>query len=62
MEAYANCPNKDDFFSPFFERLAGTNKIRESIVSGADAEAIRALYSEDLMAFKKMRRKYLLYP
>ena len=62
VEAYANCPNKDDFFSPFFERLAGTNKIREAIVSGADAEAIRALYSEELEAFKKMRGKYLLYP
>ena len=36
--------------------------IQTSVAEPTDAEAIRALYSEELEAFKKMRGKYLLYP
>lgn len=61
IEAYDACPEKDKFFSSFFDRLAGTNKIRLAIEGGASAEDIVALYQDDLKEFKKMRRKYLLY-
>jgi uncharacterized protein YbbC (DUF1343 family) len=61
VEAYEACPEKEKFFSSFFDRLAGTNKIRLAIEGGATAEDITALYQEELKEFKKMRRKYLLY-
>jgi uncharacterized protein YbbC (DUF1343 family) len=61
IQAYEMSPNKEGFFSTFFDRLAGTDKIRLAIEGGADANAIKALYKDDLDAFKLKRQKYLLY-
>ncbi len=46
----------------FFDRLAGTDKLRLQIEDGKKEEEIRASWQEDLDAFKIIRRKYLLYP
>lgn len=61
IQAYEMSPNKEGFFSTFFDRLAGTDKIRLAIEGGADANSIKALYKDDLDAFKLKRQKYLLY-
>ena len=60
-EAYKQFPNKDKFFNPFFEKLAGTDKLRKQIVAGKSAEEIRASWQGDLDGFKAKRKKYLLY-
>lgn len=48
--------------SNFFEKLAGTGRLRKQIESGATAKEIRASWEPELDQFKTMREKYLLYP
>ncbi len=45
----------------FFNRLAGTAKLRDQINAGWTAKEIRETWREDLEEFKKIRQKYLLY-
>ena len=45
----------------FFDKLAGTDKLRKQIEAGMTEKEIRATWQNDLNAFKKMRAKYLLY-
>lgn len=45
----------------FFNRLAGTTKLREQIYAGWSAKEIRATWKPGLEEFKKIRQKYLLY-
>jgi uncharacterized protein YbbC (DUF1343 family) len=60
--AYENYPEKEAFFIPYFEQLAGTADLRRQIMDGMTADEIRSSWSEDLEAFRKIREKYLLYP
>jgi uncharacterized protein YbbC (DUF1343 family) len=62
IEAYQDFPEKDDFFTPFFEKLAGTETLREQITAGWDEMQIRESWSDDLKKFKSTRNKYLIYP
>jgi uncharacterized protein YbbC (DUF1343 family) len=61
---YSNYPKKDKFFvSPnFFDKLAGTTKLRKQIEEGVSEEEIRASWQADLEKYKVIRKKYLLYP
>ena len=59
---YDNYEPKDKFFNSYFDTLAGTDKLRKQIVSGANEEDIRKTWQDDLIAYKAMRKKYLLYP
>lgn len=61
-EAYAAYPQKDRFFLPFFDRLAGTRRLREQLENGVDPKAIRESWNKDLMVYKEKRKRYLLYP
>jgi len=45
----------------FFEKLAGTSKLREQIIKGMTADQIRSTWQADLAAFKSVRSNYLLY-
>ncbi len=60
--AYENYPDSEDFFTPYFELLAGTDKLRKQIESGMKESGIRASWQVQLEAFKKVRQKYLIYP
>jgi uncharacterized protein YbbC (DUF1343 family) len=60
--AYENYPDKETFFMPYFEKLAGTARLRQQIMVGMTEDEIRASWSDGLAAFKKIRKKYLLYP
>jgi len=51
-----------NFFTPFFDKLAGTDQLRAQLEKGATEEEIRAGWQKDLLEFKKIRNKYLLYP
>lgn len=65
LNAYAKFIKKDNttFFTraEFFDKLAGTNKLRLMIESGKSAEEIRRSWQPDLHRFKKARSPYLLY-
>ncbi len=60
--AYRNFPDKENFFIPYFDRLAGTDRLREQIIAGWEDEKIRESWKPGLEAFKAMRKKYLIYP
>ncbi|BAF71940.1 conserved hypothetical protein [Sulfurovum sp. NBC37-1] len=63
-DAYTKYIDKKHFFlrNGFFDRLAGTDQLREQIISGASEAAIRKSWEKDLRKFRKVRAKYLLYP
>ncbi|RYD57814.1 MAG: DUF1343 domain-containing protein [Sphingobacteriales bacterium] len=61
IRAYEWWGNKDGFFTPFFDKLAGTRELKKQITQGMDENAIYATWEKDLQAFKKIRKKYLLY-
>lgn len=46
----------------FFDKLAGTPRLREMMVAGATPEAVVAAWSADVRAFEARRAAYLLYP
>lgn len=55
-------PQVNIFFNKAsFDRLAGSAKLREQIEQGWSAEQIRASWTPALEAYKKIRKKYLLY-
>ncbi|MBX2955053.1 MAG: DUF1343 domain-containing protein [Cyclobacteriaceae bacterium] len=58
---YRAFPDKDKFFISYFEKLAGTAKLREQIQQGLDEAQIRESWRVDLEKFKELRKKYLLY-
>ena len=62
ISAYRNLPDQEGFFTPFFEKLAGTARLRRQIIGGWSEEEIRASWWKELEAFLKIRRKYLIYP
>lgn len=62
LRAYKSSPRKGtEFFNAFFTKLAGTKRLQQQIEAGKTASEIRASWQEDLQAFKKLRRKYLMY-
>ena len=62
MEAYQTSPSKDTFFTSYFNKLAGNETLQKQIKAGVSEEEIRESWQPDIREFKKIRRKYLLYP
>ena len=62
IEMYRNYPDSSRFFLPVFTKLAGTPRLQQQIEEGLSAAEIRASWQEELKAFRKIRKKYLLYP
>ena len=62
IEAYKNLNSKTEFFTKYFDKLAGNSKLREQIIARISETEIRKSWQPDLDAFKKIRKKYLLYP
>ena len=61
IDAYKECPNKDDFFNSFFDKLAGNDVLRLSIIEGKSEDIIKEGWINDLRLFKELRNKYLIY-
>jgi uncharacterized protein YbbC (DUF1343 family) len=57
-------PNKDKFLlsKSHFDRLAGTDSLRNQLWAGWSEKKIRETWQKDLTAYHKIRNKYLLYP
>ena len=61
IETYNNCPEKEKFFNDFFDKLAGTDKLRSAIIAGKNAKQIKDSWKKGINNFKKIRKKYLIY-
>lgn len=70
IEMYKSFPQKDSFFlNPkstdptkyFFNKLAGNATLMQQLQSGVSEADIRKSWEPSLIAFKKIRKKYLLY-
>jgi len=61
IEAYKQCPEKEEFFNNFFDKLAGTDKLRKQIIAEKTQKEIKESWQEGLEEFKEIRRKYLIY-
>ena len=61
IECYKNCPEKENFFNSFFDKLAGTNKLKMQVISGKTPKEIRRSWKRELEKFKRTRIKYLIY-
>jgi uncharacterized protein YbbC (DUF1343 family) len=61
IAAYNDFPNKDKFFTSYFDVLAGGSVLREQIQKGMTAKQIRETWKEGLAKFSRIREKYLLY-
>ena len=72
LEAYKLFPDKENFFIKpkqanarladyHFNRLAGNAELMQQIIDGKTEAEIRASWQPKLTAFKKIRKKYLLY-
>ena len=61
IKAYNSTSDKSKFFNSFFTKLAGTKKLQQQIESGVSESDIRKSWNKDLIDFKEMRKKYLLY-
>jgi uncharacterized protein YbbC (DUF1343 family) len=62
ISAYNDFPDKDKFFIPYFDVLAGGPALREQIQKGMTAKQIHESWKDGLEKFGKIRAKYLLYP
>lgn len=64
LDFYEKMPDKNKFFArpEFFDKLAGTDELRKQIIAGKSESEIRDSWTEDLKAYKEMRKKYLMYP
>lgn len=61
IQLYNAFPDKQHFFNPYFEKLAGTAELRKQIEAGKSEQEIRDSWEPALTKYKIMRRKYLLY-
>lgn len=61
IEFYGQYPDKDQFFTPYFNTLAGTDKLKEQIIAGMTESEIKLTWQKDLILFKEKRAKYLIY-
>ncbi len=60
--SYINLYNNPDFFTPYFDKLAGNSILRKQIMEGKSEHEIRASWQPGLEKFREIRAKYLLYP
>lgn len=61
LDAYKNYPDNADFFTTFFNTLAGNSEFKQQIINNVSEENIRKSWENDIKNFKKIRKKYLLY-
>ncbi|HPM30032.1 MAG TPA: DUF1343 domain-containing protein [Chryseolinea sp.] len=62
FEMYKAYPDKEKFFLPYFDILAGNTTLKQQIKDGLTEEQIRESWKKDLTTYNEMRNKYLLYP
>jgi len=53
--------DRDDFFTSYFVKLAGTENLQTQIIEGKSEKEIRESWQDDLNKFRQIRKKYLIY-
>jgi len=61
IESYKLLSPKEKYFTSYFEKLAGTDKLRKQIEAGMNEDEIRLSWQQGLNSFRNIREKYLLY-
>ncbi|MGD2035357.1 MAG: DUF1343 domain-containing protein [Bacteroidales bacterium] len=61
-DMYIALGRRNDFFTGYFDLLAGNDQFRMQLIRGADTREIRSSWQFEIEKFKKIRQKYLLYP
>lgn len=61
LDLYKDFPEKEKFFTPFFNKLAGNDILMQQIKDEKTEQEIRKSWAEGLNNYKKTRSKYLLY-
>jgi uncharacterized protein YbbC (DUF1343 family) len=61
LEMYSDYTDKKTFFNNFFDKLAGTDKLKIQIENNFTEEKIRESWVDGIASFKIIRKKYLLY-
>ena len=61
IDCYRQWNLGEKFFTPMFDRLTGTDYVRQMILQGAGADRIKASWADDVERFKQTRKPYLLY-
>ncbi|MEI7801185.1 MAG: DUF1343 domain-containing protein [Bacteroidota bacterium] len=62
IQFYLTYQDKPEFFTPYFDKLAGTDALKTAIVNGKSDFMIHQDWQPDIQKFKTIRKKYLLYP
>ncbi|MBN2523539.1 MAG: DUF1343 domain-containing protein [Bacteroidales bacterium] len=62
IDMYNALNKRKDFFSDYFNLLAGTDQLKKQIIEGKSIEQIKKSWIAEIEKFKKIRAKYLLYP
>ena len=62
IDAYNEYPEKNKFFSSSFSLLAGTESLEQQIKDNWSEKEIRESWERGLKKFKRLRKKYLIYP
>jgi uncharacterized protein YbbC (DUF1343 family) len=62
LKFYNLYPDKEKFFIPYFDKLAGNTILKQQIKDGLTEEQIRQTWKTDLEVYKEKRKKYLMYP
>jgi uncharacterized protein YbbC (DUF1343 family) len=60
-DLYQQFPDKEKFFTNYFNTLAGNAILQQQIKDNLSEEEIRKSWQKDLNEFKIIRKKYLLY-
>jgi len=61
IKMYREYPEKDKFFTSYFDKLAGNKILKEQIKQGLSEEDIKDSWRKELSKYKDKRKKYLLY-
>ncbi len=61
LKAFNKTKDKSSFFTTFFIKLTGTQKLQEQIEANLSEAEIRKSWLKGLNDFKEMRKKYLIY-
>jgi uncharacterized protein YbbC (DUF1343 family) len=59
--AFKMMGSKPDFFTDYFDKLAGNSTLRNQIIQGLPESEIKKSWQPGLEKFKEIRRKYLIY-
>lgn len=62
IEMYTYFKGKEEFFIPYFDKLAGSDQLRLQIEADITETIIRESWRAEINQFKSTRKKYLLYP